>query len=164
MLFKDFNIKKYLNKQPPSDNSDQTKKEIIELTKIPIRENFVKEMDDGQKVFEKIVGKDSVIKKIINDSDTVIDKLKKHFNRPRPKVLAKKFNIKMDDLELDTIQAYLLGLYLSDKYPNKKNKLMKAARDISYSRRVARAHYLSDSMFGEKVGKDMYEYIKNKKI
>ena len=81
----------------------------------------------------------------------------------------------MDDLELDTmktpaypsghsIQAYLLGLYLSDKYPNKKNKLMKAARDISYSRRVARAHYLSDSMFGEKVGKDMYEYIKNKKI
>ena len=175
MLFKDFNIKKYLNKQPPSDNSDQTKKEIIELTKIPIRENFVKEMDDGQKVFEKIVGKDSVIKKIINDSDTVIDKLKKHFNRPRPKVLAKKFNIKMDDLELDTmktpaypsghsIQAYLLGLYLSDKYTNKKNKLMKAARDISYSRRVARAHYLSDSMFGEKVGKDMYEYIKNKKI
>ena len=38
----------------------------------------------------------------------------------------------------------------------------KLGRDISYSRRAARAHYKSDSLFGEKIGKDMYNYIKNK--
>ena len=55
-----------------------------------------------------------------------------------------------------------MGLALSDKYPNKKDKLMKAARDISYSRRVAHAHYKSDSLFGEQIGKDMYNHIKDK--
>ena len=79
----------------------------------------------------------------------------------------------MQDIELKTLktptypsghstQAYLMGLALSDKYPNKKDKLMKAARDISYSRRVAHAHYKSDSLFGEQIGKDMYNHIKDK--
>ena len=35
-------------------------------------------------------------------------------------------------------------------------------RDISYSRRSARAHYKSDSTFGEQIGNDMYNYIKDK--
>ena len=172
-MLKDFSIKKYLNKKPPSDNSNTTKQEILELTKIPIRENFVKEMDDGKKVMENIVGKDPLIGKLINESRPIIDKIKEHHDRPRPKVLAKKMGVKMQDIELKTMktpsypsghstQAYLMSLALSDKYPNKKNKLMKAARDISYSRRVAHAHYKSDSLFGEQIGKDMYNHIKNK--
>ena len=59
-------------------------------------------------------------------------------------------------------QGYLIGMTLANKYPQKRDKLMKTARDISYSRRVARAHYLSDSRFGEEIGKDMYKHIKNK--
>ena len=59
-------------------------------------------------------------------------------------------------------QGYLIGMVLSKRYPQKRDKLMKTARDISYSRRVARAHYKSDSLFGEQIGKDMYEHIKNK--
>ena len=172
-LLKDFDIQKYLDKKPPSDNSTTTKGEIIELTKIPVRENFVKQMDDGKKVFENIVGKDPLIQKLINESDKISDKIKNHHKRPRPKVLAKKMGIKMKDIELDTmktpsypsghsIQGYLIALALSDKYPNKEKKLMKAAKDISYSRRVARAHYKSDSIFGEQIGKDIYKHIKNK--
>ena len=172
-MLKDFSIKKYLNKKPPSDNSNTTKQEILELTKIPIRENFVKEMDDGKKVMENIVGKDPLIGKLINESRPIIDKIKEHHDRPRPKILAKKIGVKMQDIELKTMktpsypsghstQAYLMSLALSDKYPNKKNKLMKAARDISYSRRVAHAHYKSDSLFGEQIGKDMYNHIKDK--
>ncbi len=172
-MLKDFSIKKYLNKKPPSDNSNTTKQEILELTKIPIRENFVKEMDDGKKVMENIVGKDPLIGKLINESRPIIDKIKEHHDRPRPKILAKKMGVKMQDIELKTMktpsypsghstQAYLMSLALSDKYPNKKNKLMKAARDISYSRRVAHAHYKSDSLFGEQIGKDMYNHIKDK--
>ena len=172
-LLKDFDIQKYLDKKPPSDNSNTTKGEIIELTKIPVRENFVKQMDDGQKVFQNIVGKDPLIQKLINASDKISDKIKNHHKRPRPKVLAKKMNIKMKDIELDTmktpsypsghsIQGYLIALALSDKYPSKEKKLMKAAKDISYSRRVARAHYKSDSIFGEQIGKDIYKHIKDK--
>ena len=48
-MLKDFDIQKYLNKKPPSDNSNTTKQEILELTKIPIREKFIKKMDDGKK-------------------------------------------------------------------------------------------------------------------
>jgi len=172
-LLKDFDIQKYLDKKPPSDNSNTTKGEIIELTKIPVRENFVKQMDDGQKVFQNIVGKDPLIQKLINASDKISDKIKNHHKRPRPKVLAKKMNIKMKDIELDTMktpsypsghsmQGYLIALALSDKYPSKEKKLMKAAKDISYSRRVARAHYKSDSIFGEQIGKDIYKHIKDK--
>ena len=172
-MLKDFPIKKYLDKKPPSDNSNTTKQEILELTKIPIKENFVKEMDDGKGRIEKIVGKDPLVSKLINESRPIVDKLKIHFNRPRPKVLAKKMGVIMKDIELKTmktpsypsghsIQAYLMALTLSDKYPKYRNKLMKTAKDISYSRRVAHAHYKSDSLFGEQIGRDMYNYIKNK--
>ena len=172
-MLKDFSIKKYLNKKPPSDNSNTTKQEILELTKIPIKERFVKEMDDGERCMQRIVGKDPLIGRLISESRPIIDKLKKHFNRPRPKVLAKKMGVKMKDIELKTmktpsypsghsVQAYLMALTLSDKYPKYRNKLMKTAKDISYSRRVAHAHYKSDSLFGEQIGKDMYKHIKNK--
>ena len=172
-LLEGFNIKKYLDKKPPSDNSNTTKRELIELAKTPIKEKFVKEMDDGQSNFEKIVGKDPMIDKLVKESDKIVGKIKKHHNRPRPKVLAKKFGIKMDDIELNTMktpsypsghsaQSFLLALVLGDKYPSKRSKLMKKARDISKSRKDAHAHYASDSLFGEEIGKDMYKHIKTK--
>ena len=100
-------------------------------------------------------------------------KIKKHHNRPRPKKLAKKLGIKMEDIEMDSMktpsypsghsaQGVLIGMVLSDKYPSKRNKLMKTARDISRSRNIAHAHYKSDSKFGEDIGKDMYNEVKNK--
>ena len=172
-MLKDFNIQKYLDKKPPSDNSTTTKGEIKELTKIPIRENFIKEKDDIKKSFEKIVGKEPLVQKLINNSAPIIMKIKKHHNRPRPKVIAKKMKTKMEDMEMasmktpsypsgHSVQGYLIGMALSNRYPQKRDKLMKTARDISYSRRVARAHYKSDSLFGEQIGKDMYKHIKNR--
>tara|TARA_Y100001937_G_scaffold47501_1_gene66537 strand:- start:229 stop:747 length:519 start_codon:yes stop_codon:yes gene_type:complete len=171
-MFKDFKIKKYLNKKPPSDNSTTTKGEITALNKIPIREKFIKEKDDIKKSFGKIVKEDKLVQKLIDASAPIIMKIKKHHNRPRPKVIAKKIKTKMKDMEMASMktpsypsghsaQGYLIGMVLSDKYPQKRDKLMKTARDISYSRRVARAHYLSDSRFGEQIGKDMYKHIKD---
>jgi|TARA_R100001460_G_scaffold10965_4_gene25739 acid phosphatase (class A) len=171
-MFKDFKIKKYLNKKPPSDNSTTTKGEITALNKIPIREKFIKEKDDIKKSFGKIVKEDKLVQKLIDASAPIIMKIKKHHNRPRPKVIAKKIKTKMKDMEMASMktpsypsghsaQGYLIGMVLSDKYPQKRDKLMKTARDISYSRRVARAHYLSDSRLGEQIGKDMYKHIKD---
>tara|TARA_R100001509_G_scaffold162039_1_gene132640 strand:+ start:385 stop:912 length:528 start_codon:yes stop_codon:yes gene_type:complete len=172
-LLKGFPIQKYLDKKPPSDNSTTTKGEIQELTKLPIREKFIKEKDDIIKSFEGIVGKDPIIQTLIYETHPIVLKIKKHHNRPRPKVVAKKMKTKMKDMEMasmntpsypsgHSVQGILIAKVLADKYPNKKDKLKKMGRDISYSRRSARAHYKSDSTFGEQIGNDMYNYIKDK--
>tara|TARA_R100000773_G_C4167427_1_gene82595 strand:+ start:31 stop:558 length:528 start_codon:yes stop_codon:yes gene_type:complete len=172
-LLKGFKVDKYLNKKPPSDNSFTTKEEVKELTKIPIREKFVKEKDDIKASFNKIVPEGKLVQQLINESSPLIMKIKKHFNRPRPKVVAKKIKTKMEDMEMASMktpsypsghsaQGYLIAGVLGDKYPNKKKELNKLAKDISYSRRVARAHYKSDSTFGERIGKDMYNHVKQK--
>ena len=172
-MLKDFDIKKYLDKKPPSDNSFTTMQEIKELNKTPINKNFVKEKDDIKKSFTKIVDEDKFIQSLIDESAPIILKIKKHHNRPRPKKLARKLGIKMEDIEMDSMktpsypsghsaQGVLIGMVLSDKYPSKRNKLMKTARDISKSRNIAHAHYKSDSKFGEDIGKDMYNEVKNK--
>ena len=127
----------------------------------------------NDKQIKKIVKEEELVQRLINASAPIIMKIKKHHNRPRPKVIAKKLNTKMEDMEMASMktpsypsghsaQGYLIGMTLANKYPQKRDKLMKTARDISYSRRVARAHYLSDSRFGEEIGKDMYNHIKNK--
>ena len=172
-MFKDFNISDFKKNKPPSDNSNTTKNEIKQLQKIPIREKFVKEMDDGKKNFTKIVGNDPLIKKLIDGSHTVVMKLKNYFKRSRPAVVAKKLNMELDDIKLESMktpaypsghatQATLLSLVLSDKYPDKEDKLKKLARDIIHSRSVAHTHYKSDNIAGEKLGKQLYNYIKNK--
>ena len=172
-MLKDFNIKKYLDKKPPSDNSFTTMQEIKELSKTPINKNFVKEKDDIKKSFTKIVDEDKFIQSLIDESAPIILKIKKHHNRPRPKKLAKKLGIKMEDVEMESMktpsypsghsaQGMFIGMALSDKYPSKRNKLMKTARDISKSRNIAHAHFPSDSKFGEEIGKDMYNEFKNK--
>ena len=172
-MFKDFNISDFKKNKPPSDNSTTTKNEIKQLQKIPIREKFVKEMDDGKKNFTKIVGNYPLIKKLIDGSHTVVMKLKNYFKRSRPAVVAKKLNMELDDIKLESMktpaypsghatQATLLSLVLSDKYPDKEDKLKKLARDIIHSRSVAHTHYKSDNIAGEKLGKQLYNYIKNK--
>ena len=59
-----------------------------------------------------------------------------------------------------SIQGILIGSALKMKYG--KSAFMQTAKNISYSRRVARAHYKSDSKMGEELGNSMYKHIKNK--
>ena len=177
-MFKNFDIKKYLDKKPPSNGSFTTTQEIKELNRIPINERFVKEKDDIKASFLKLANKKNLevsgkaIDKIIDESSKIILKIKKHHNRPRPKVLAKKNNIKFDDKELDSMktpsypsghsaQGILIAKLLADKFPKHAKDFMKVGKDISYSRNVAHAHYKSDSKFGEQLGKDMFEHLKS---
>ena len=80
--------------------------------------------------------------------------------------------MKLDNVQLNSmktpsypsghsIQGYLIGSYLAYKNPKAKSAFMKAAKDISYSRNVAHAHYKSDSKLGDEIGKDMFKFIKN---
>jgi len=177
-MFKDFDIKKYLNKKPPSNGSFTTTQEIKELNRIPINERFVREKDDVKGSFLKLAKKKGLevsgeaIDKVIDESSKIILKIKKHHDRPRPKVLAKKNNIKFDDKELDSMktpsypsghsaQGVLIAKLLADKFPKHAKDFMKVGKDISYSRNVAHAHYKSDSKFGEQLGKDMFDHLKS---
>ena len=179
-MFKDFNIAPLKKMKPRSDNSFDTRMEIKELTKIPLNKKFVKEKDDIEAAFKKTAERNNIkdydnkiASNLIKESAPVILKLKDYFNRPRPKVLAKKMNIKMKDIEMDSmktpsypsghsVQGRLIAKVLGDKYPKAKKAFEKTGNDISYSRRVARAHYKSDSKMGEKMGDMMYEHVKNK--
>ena len=57
-------------------------------------------------------------------------------------------------------QGVLVGEALADMYPKAAKKFRKAGKDISKSRNVARAHYKSDSKFGEDLGKTMFKHYK----
>ena len=111
-MFKDFDISSFKKMKPPGDNTFDTMQEIKALKKIPIRKAFVKEFDDQESAFKKTAEREgikdydsSIAKKLIEKSAPVILKLKKHFDRPRPKVLAKKMNIKMKDIEMASMKT-----------------------------------------------------------
>tara|TARA_R110002012_G_scaffold217438_1_gene388633 strand:+ start:210 stop:752 length:543 start_codon:yes stop_codon:yes gene_type:complete len=179
-MFKDFDISGFKKQKPPSNNSFKTTQEVKELKSIPLRKDFVKKYDDIESAFAKAASDNniedydkSIAKDLIKHSAPVILNLKKHFDRPRPKVSAKKMNIKMDDYEMDSmktssypsghsVQGVLIGKVLAKKYPKASKAFKKTAENISYSRRVAHAHYKSDSKFGEKIGEAMFKHAKNK--
>ena len=179
-MFKDFDISSFKKMKPPGDNTFDTMQEIKKLKSIPINKKFVKNNDNIEAAFKK-TAKDNgvedydpkVAAKLITDSAPIIIKLKNHFNRPRPKTVAKKMNINMKDIEMQSmktpsypsghsVQGMLIAKVLSDKYPKAKSAFNKTGKNISYSRQVAHAHFESDSKFGEDIGNSMYKHIKNK--
>ena len=156
-MFKDFDISSFKKMKPPGDNTFDAMQEIKSLKKIPLNKKFVKDYDNIEAAFKK-TAKDQgvdydnkIAKKIIAKSAPLILKLKKHFNRPRPKELAKKMNIKIKDIEMDSMKT--------PSYPSGHT-----VQGISYSRNVARAHYKSDSKMGEKLANAMYKHVNNKEI
>ena len=175
-MFKDFDTKPFKKKKPPVDSGYTTRTEINELKKIPLKKAFVKKNDDIEAAFKK-TAKDNNIKdydkniaaKLIKESAPVILELKKYHNRPRPYELDKNLkSFKMKSMETasypsgHSVQGILIAKVLGDKHPKAKSAFAKTGQNISYSRRVARAHYKSDSKMGEELGNSMYEHIKNK--
>ena len=178
-LFKDFNINKFKKKKPPGNKSLGTFKEIKDLKKIKGDRKFVEDKDNVFTAFKSVAEKNKIdypsklVKSLLDDSSDVIMELKNFYKRSRPRVVAEEVGVKLDDIELKTMktpsypsghsaQGFLVGKVLADKYPEASKDFIKEAKDISYSRNVAKAHYKSDSRFGEKLGTSMYEYVKDK--
>ena len=106
--------------------------------------------------------------KLIKESAPVILELKKYHNRKRPYDLDSSLKaVKMKSMNTPSYpsghsaQGMLIASALKDKY-GKGSAFMQTAKNISDSRNIAHAHYKSDSKMGEKLGKEMYNYIKNK--
>ena len=175
-MFKDFDIKPFKKKKPPVDSGYTTRTEINELKKIPLKKDFVKKFDNIESAFAKTAKEQgvedydkSIAKKLIKESAPVILKLKKYHNRPRPYELDKKLSaFVMKSMKTPSypsghsVQGMLIGNVLKMKYG--KSAFMQTAKNISYSRRVAHAHYKSDSKMGEDLGNSMFNFIKNKNI
>ena len=179
-MFKDFNIDKFKSIKPPANDSFTTMKEVKQLNTIPMNISNVKKFDNIEKTFANVAAKNNItnypkelVANLIKKSAPIIIKLKKHFNRPRPKVLAKRLGMNFKDYEMSSMktasypsghstQGILIGKVLADKFPKAAKQFIKAGKNISDSRRIAKAHYKSDSMMGEKLGEAMYQHIKNK--
>lgn len=179
-LLQDFPTKNFMGNPPHCNASSNTRIELEELAKLAQNPEFVKEMDDVDKVFKKYlktVGLDfpeALVEKLLDDSSIIIMKLKYHYNRPRPYQLVDhplvNVNIgkesMMDSMKTPSYpsghstQGILIGKLLSDMYPQHQYNLMSLGRDISKSRNIARAHYPSDSKFGMKLGYEMFNYLK----
>ena len=102
-LFKDLDIKGFMKNKPPRDDSFDTNQEIKQLSKTPMNKKFVTEKDDIEATFKKTAKSAGVdypsglVKKAMDDSTSPILKLKKHFNRPRPKGVSQKTQHKPRD-------------------------------------------------------------------
>lgn len=179
-MFDNFNIDKFKSMKPPADGSFTTMQEIKQLENTPMNINKVKKFDNIEKTFKEVADKnnitnydESLVEDLIDKSAPIIMKLKNYFKRPRPKVIAAKVNIKMKDYEMKSMktpsypsghstQGILIANVLADKYPSAANEFKKAGQNISDSRNIAKAHYISDSKMGIKLGNEMYNHIKNK--
>ena len=169
--FKNFDLSKLKRQKPPKDSSLETFREIKELSKIKDNPKFVEDNDDMMKVFGNFATKNNykfpekIVKDMALDAyDNVIKKLKFHFNRPRPKELAKEYGIKLNDIELKSMktpsypsghsaQGRLVANYLNDL--NNTNRFTVLGENISDSRNIAKAHYKSDSEFGKQIGDEL---------
>jgi len=173
-MFKDFDIKPFKKRKPPVDSGYTTRTEINELKKIPLNKSFVKKYDDIEAAFKKTAEEQgikdydkNIAAKLIKASAPVILELKKYHNRKRPYELDKNLNpIVLKSMQTPSypsghsVQGTLIGNVLKMKYG--KSAFMQTAKNISYSRRVARAHYKSDSNEGDNIGNLMFKHIKNK--
>tara|TARA_R100000654_G_scaffold15538_1_gene33084 strand:+ start:2039 stop:2602 length:564 start_codon:yes stop_codon:yes gene_type:complete len=178
-IFDDFNLIKFKNQKPPTDNSLTTLKEIKDIDNLNVDEKFVKYYDGVENVFKNVIEKNGyeypkdLVTYLVKFSRPTIISLKNYHGRSRPNEIAKNYNIDLDVVDLKSAktkaypsghsaQAELIGLVLSDMYPNLRSQIMKEANNISLSRNIGRLHYASDSKNGTDLGKAMYEHYKIK--
>ena len=165
----------------PENSSKETLDELEWLSNYnggDIDENYVKEGDNINDVFESYCSEHNLkydkeyYKQIIEESTKTILSLKYYYNRPRPKQLADYYGMKkFKDVELKSMktpsypsghstQGHLVADLLGREYPSHYSNLKKLADFISKSRLMARAHYPSDSRFGEYLGELLFRNIK----
>lgn len=178
-LLKDFNYNRFKEIPFPTNNSIQTYSELLFLRDLPQDEEFVKVNDDIEGVFRKVCKDhnieypENLVNELFFASLGIILDLKYHYNRPRPSQLAKEYGINIGGIQMESMktpaypsghstQGFLIGKILQTKLPIKTDAFLQAAHRISYSRNIARAHYLSDSKMGEVLGSEMYQYLKDR--
>ena len=180
-LFKGFKYDSYKDIPPYPNESIRTLQEIIKLVGITTDSEFIYSMDRIDDMFGElcselgIVFDKTEVDKLLDDAGGIVLDLKYHHNRPRPNLVAKLYGLDLDKnkLHLDTAdspsfpsghatQGTLIANYLANKYPQHSIRFKKLGRDIGKSRVNAKVHYPSDIVVGERLGNDMFQYLKEK--
>ena len=165
---------------PPTNDSNETRTEIFKLLAYNngvIDRKMVEKYDDLIKPFMELIEKYNVdvseddLEQIIDEAAKFTLKIKYKYNRPRPYQIADHYGIedfKRHKLDSATTPSYpsghalqgrLIGLILTDKDPKHQNEYMAVSQKISDSRIMARAHYESDKVYGEKLADELYEQM-----
>ena len=168
-------------KPPPPNESNKTRAEVFYLLGYNdgvIDNEMVQAYDNIVSAFMPVIEKNGLevskdeLEDVIKESSKFVMKLKYKFNRPRPYQIAEHYGIedfkrhKLDTAKTPSypsghaMQGRLLALYLSDKDPNNKNEYMMIGHNISESRIMARAHYVSDRKYGDMLGDELYKEMK----
>ena len=91
--------------------------------------------------------------------------LKYKYNRVRPYFLIKNLNTYAPHPSHasypsgHSTQMHFVAHYLSNKYPNKRDEYFKIANEIGVNREYAGVHYTSDTEFGKKIAKIIFENL-----
>ena len=172
-LFEDFEISLI---PYPENSSKQTIDELKELSLIEGDEDFVKEHDDVDGIFQKkhkelgLEFNRDEAKDLLRQSSKYIMKEKYKYNRPRPYQLAEFYNIDLNGFDLDSMktpsypsghatQGYLLGKLYSDRHPDYRKEFMRLGEDVAESRIVAKAHFPSDKKAGIDLAEKLFDNL-----
>ena len=159
---------------PPENDSDRTKQELVEITKL--QQERTKEDENSIAVSDMMDSfhfreylnennleyKSSELSAIIEDVWKITRTFKNQFNRPRPYQVAKALNMDFDTMygESMATPAYpsghsvgtrLTAEYLSQKHPAHRTQLMEIAEKVGVGRIQAGFHYRSDHEAGKEL-------------
>lgn len=172
-VFSSFPLAEYMN--IPFPNNSHTKKEIIFLNSLPTKENikFILSADSAVKYFEKELNKiglninikdDEKLKGLLKNIAPFIIILKHHYNRPRPNEISPIQYVWLKSAQSPSYpsghstQSRFISLYLANKYPMHKNKIMQIGENVGVSRLMARIHYPSDHIIGKKLANHLFAH------
>jgi acid phosphatase (class A) len=164
---------------PPSNTSDETRAELMEL------QDRLELEKSNKEIFEKwdaniltpfidYLDKNNLkynrelLENILNAATNVILNQKYIFNRPRPRVLAKELVVSMSPLTSSTAdtpaypsghsgQSRILALYLSERHTDHSQGFLELAEECGLSRLNGGVHYPSDHEAGVEIGNILYE-------
>ena len=156
---------------PPENDSDRTKQELVEITKL--QQERTKEDENSIAVSDMMDSfhfreylnennleyKSSELSAIIEDVWKITRTFKNQFNRPRPYQVAKALNMDFDTMygESMATPAYpsghsvgtrLTAEYLSQKHPAHRKQFIEIAEKVGMGRIQAGFHYRSDHEAG----------------
>ena len=159
---------------PPENDSDRTKQELVEITKL--QQERTKEDENSIAVSDMMDSfhfreylnennleyKSSELSAIIEDVWKITRTFKNTFNRPRPYQVAKALNMNFDTMYGESmatpsypsghsVGTRLTAEYLSQKHPAHRTQLMEIAEKVGVGRIQAGFHYRSDHEAGKEL-------------
>ena len=114
----------------------------------------------------KVAFHENELRDIVQQAVPTIRHFKNKFNRDRPfeldgnlDVLGSKTNKTRSYPSGHSTQSTIIGLYVSQKFPEHKDGIMEAAKEVGMGRVKAGFHYLSDHIAGQMLGQKMFEMM-----